>query len=126
MDRRDANPEPAVQQWLNRFACGALRARALRRRTLYARCLPQAVYHCGEPARAAVRPLVSTPGYERSRRARYKIEALFAELKQRMVCDGCGYIDCGMSPNSSWCNLNFRQHRVVHKHVTKATNVADS
>jgi IS5 family transposase len=27
---------------------------------------------------------VGTPAYERSRRARYKIEALFAELKHRM------------------------------------------
>jgi Transposase DDE domain len=31
-----------------------------------------------------VRVLAGTPAYERSRRARYKIEALFAELKQRM------------------------------------------
>jgi IS5 family transposase len=31
-----------------------------------------------------VRALVGTPAYDRSRRARYKIEALFAELKQRM------------------------------------------
>jgi hypothetical protein len=30
------------------------------------------------------RALVGTPPYERSRRACYKIEALFAELKQRM------------------------------------------
>src|SRR6266849_3433179 len=37
-----------------------------------------------QPARQAVRALVGTPAYERSRRARYKIEALFAELKQRM------------------------------------------
>lgn len=37
-----------------------------------------------EPARQAVRALAGTPAYERSRRARYKIEALFAELKQRM------------------------------------------
>jgi hypothetical protein len=28
--------------------------------------------------------LVGTPAYEHSRRARYRIEALFAELKQRM------------------------------------------
>jgi transposase len=40
--------------------------------------------HWDEPARHAVRALVGTPAYERSRRARYKIEALFAELKQRM------------------------------------------
>jgi transposase len=40
--------------------------------------------HWHEPARQAVRALVRTPAYERSRRARYKIEALFAELKQRM------------------------------------------
>jgi transposase len=40
--------------------------------------------HGQEPARQAVRALAGTPAYERSRRARYKIEALFAELKQRM------------------------------------------
>jgi hypothetical protein len=40
--------------------------------------------HWDETARQAVRALVGTPAYERSRRARYKIEALFAELKQRM------------------------------------------
>src|SRR5712691_8713997 len=40
--------------------------------------------HWQEPARQAVRALVGTPAYEHSRRARYKIEALFAELKQRM------------------------------------------
>jgi len=40
--------------------------------------------HEQESIRQAVRALVGTPAYERSRRARYKIEALFAELKQRM------------------------------------------
>ncbi len=40
--------------------------------------------HWHEPARQTVRTLAGTPAYERSRRARYKIEALFAELKQRM------------------------------------------
>jgi len=40
--------------------------------------------HWHEPARQVVRALVGTTAYERSRRARYKIEALFAELKQRM------------------------------------------
>jgi len=40
--------------------------------------------HDQESVRQAVRALVGTPAYERSRRARYKIEALFAELKQRM------------------------------------------
>src|SRR6266852_5110850 len=40
--------------------------------------------HWHEPARQAVRALVGTPPYEHSRRTRYKIEALFAELKQRM------------------------------------------
>lgn len=40
--------------------------------------------HWHEPARQAVRALAGTPAYECSRRARYKIEALFAELKQRM------------------------------------------
>ena len=40
--------------------------------------------HEQESARQVVRTLAGTPAYERSRRARYKIEALFAELKQRM------------------------------------------
>lgn len=40
--------------------------------------------HWHEPARQAARSLVGTPAYERSRRARYRIEALFAELKQRI------------------------------------------
>jgi len=39
--------------------------------------------HWEEPARARVRALVDTPAYARSRRDRYKVEALFAELKQR-------------------------------------------
>jgi DDE family transposase len=38
-----------------------------------------------EPAREVARALVGTPSYERSRRARYKVEALFAELKQRLL-----------------------------------------
>ena len=40
--------------------------------------------HWHESARQAVLALVGTPAYERSRRTRYRIEALFAELKQRM------------------------------------------
>jgi len=40
--------------------------------------------HWHEPARQATRALAGTPAYEHSRRARYRIEALFAELKQRM------------------------------------------
>src|SRR6266852_6365351 len=52
------------------------------------RCTPTAYrtlfIHMDEPARQVARALVGTPAYERSRRARYKIEALFAELKQRM------------------------------------------
>jgi transposase len=40
--------------------------------------------HGHEPARQVARALVGTPAYEHSRRARYRIEALFAELKQRM------------------------------------------
>jgi transposase len=40
--------------------------------------------HKEEPARMTVRALVGTPAYERSRRDRYKVEALFAELKQRL------------------------------------------
>jgi IS5 family transposase len=37
-----------------------------------------------EPARQTVRELASTPDYKRSQRTRYKIEALFAELKQQI------------------------------------------
>jgi transposase len=52
------------------------------------RCTPTAYrtlfIHLDEPARQVARALAGTPAYERSRRARYKIEALFAELKQRM------------------------------------------
>jgi hypothetical protein len=40
--------------------------------------------HWYDSAREAARALAGTPAYERSRRARYRIEALFAELKQRM------------------------------------------
>jgi transposase len=40
--------------------------------------------HLDEPARQVARTLANTPAYERSRRTRYRIEALFAELKQRM------------------------------------------
>jgi hypothetical protein len=38
--------------------------------------------HKQEPARHTVRALAGTPEYKRSPRARYKVEALFAELKQ--------------------------------------------
>ena len=52
------------------------------------RCTPGATrrlfVHWHEAAREVVRSLAGTPAYERSRRARYRIEALFAELKQRM------------------------------------------
>ena len=52
------------------------------------RCTPGAArrlsVHWHEAAREVVRSLAGTPAYERSRRARYRIEALFAELKQRM------------------------------------------
>jgi len=52
------------------------------------RCTPapsrRLFIHWHEPARQAVRALVGTPAYEHSKRARYKIEALFAELKQHM------------------------------------------
>jgi transposase len=37
-----------------------------------------------EPARQVVWSLVGTPAYQQSHRARYRIEALFAELKQRL------------------------------------------
>jgi transposase len=43
--------------------------------------------HWHEASREAVRALAGTPAYERSQRARYRIEALFAELKQRMRLD---------------------------------------
>ena len=40
--------------------------------------------HWHEPARQTVRALAGTPDYKRSQRERYKIEALFAELKQQI------------------------------------------
>ena len=40
--------------------------------------------HWQEPAREAVRVLAGTPDYKRSQRGRYKVEALFAELKQQI------------------------------------------
>lgn len=40
--------------------------------------------HWEEPARQTVRTLAGTPAYKQSQRARYKVEALFAELKQQM------------------------------------------
>jgi transposase len=40
--------------------------------------------HWHDSARETVGALAGTPAYERSRRGRYRIEALFAELKQRM------------------------------------------
>ena len=40
--------------------------------------------HWHEPERQAVRALADTPSYKHSQRMRYRIEALFAELKQRM------------------------------------------
>ena len=40
--------------------------------------------HWQDSARQTVRALASTPEYKRSQRARYKVEALFAELKQQI------------------------------------------
>jgi len=40
--------------------------------------------HWQEPARQAARALAETPDFKRSQRARYKVEALFAELKQQI------------------------------------------
>jgi len=52
------------------------------------RCTPggsrRVVVHWHEAARQTARELAGTPEYERSRRLRYRIEALFAELKLRM------------------------------------------
>jgi len=52
------------------------------------RCTPTAYrklfIHWYEPAREVARALVGTPPYEHSRRTRYKLEALFAELKQHL------------------------------------------
>jgi len=42
------------------------------------------VVHWHEAARQTTRELAGTPEYQRSRKLRYRIEALFAELKQRM------------------------------------------
>ena len=51
---------------------------------LHAGRLSELFVHWEEPARERVRALVATPAYERSRRDRYQVEALFAELKQRL------------------------------------------
>jgi len=51
---------------------------------LYGRPCAETLRAWEEPARQAVRALAGTPAYERSRRARYQVEALFAELKQRL------------------------------------------
>ena len=40
--------------------------------------------HWQEPARQAARALAETPDFKRSQRARYQVEALFAELKQQI------------------------------------------
>ncbi len=52
------------------------------------RCTPGAFrklfVHREEAVRMTVRALAGTPAYERSQRDRYKVEALFAELKQRL------------------------------------------
>src|SRR5215469_17044635 len=40
--------------------------------------------HWQQPARQAVRALAGTPEYKRSQKARYKVEALFAELKHQI------------------------------------------
>jgi len=52
------------------------------------RCTPGVVrrlfVHREEAARETVRALAGTPAYARSQRERYKVEALFAELKQRL------------------------------------------
>ena len=40
--------------------------------------------HWQEPARRATHALAGTPAYKHSQRGRYKVEALFAELKQQM------------------------------------------
>ncbi len=52
--------------------------------------------HWEEPARERVRALVDTPAYERSRRDRYKVEAQFAELKQRLRArPAAAALECG-------------------------------
>jgi Transposase DDE domain len=40
--------------------------------------------HWQEPARQVARALAGTPAYKHSQRARHKVEALFAELKQQI------------------------------------------
>jgi Transposase DDE domain len=45
---------------------------------------PRLFVHWEEPVRQTVRALAGTPDYKRSQRARYKVEALFAELKQQI------------------------------------------
>ena len=51
---------------------------------MHPRSLSRLFVHWQEPARQTVRALAGTPEYKRSQRARYKIEALFAELKQQI------------------------------------------
>jgi len=52
---------------------------------LYTPALSRRLFvHWHEPARQATRALSGTPAYEHSLRARYRIEAPFAELKRRM------------------------------------------
>jgi hypothetical protein len=57
--------------------------------------------HWQEPARQAVRALAETPEYKHSQRARYKVEALFAELKQQIKLRRVRLRRRGMSLNSS-------------------------
>jgi len=45
--------------------------------------------------------IADTPDYKRSQRERYKVEALFAELKQQIKLRRVRYDDCGMSLSSS-------------------------
>ena len=51
---------------------------------MYRRSYRRLFIHWQEPARQVARALAETPDYKRSQRARYKIEALFAELKQQI------------------------------------------
>ena len=74
--------------------------------------LPPALYL---PARQAVRALVATPAYERSRRARYKIEALFAELKRRMRLGSLTLTSVPPPDKGQRACDGIRRHRSCHR-----------
>src|SRR5271169_940563 len=65
-------------------AVGAIFAREKQKKLCTAGPHRRLFVHWQEPARQVARALAETPDYKRSQRARYKVEALFAELKQQI------------------------------------------